>query len=214
MRCRWVLTFKDCGKAKARMVLQGFTDPDLLTLCADSPTVSRRGRMLFTQMAATHAWRCEKGDVVGAFLQGKEETEALRAVYTDPVPELRAALGLGGDEVAQVVKAGIGFTSAPRRWWEQVKRDLAECGLTAIRTEPCIWIFYVITNGQRKPIGGVCLHVDDFLIAGDHSFKTCRDPRERLRSLYSWSEWEEGCFTQTGVEIVQHDDFSFTMTQE
>ena len=75
------------------------------------------------------------------------------------------------------------------------------------------WILYDITNGRRKPIGGVCLHVDDFLFAGDHSFKAYRDLRERLRNLYRWSDWEEGHFTQTSIEIVQLDGFSFTNTQ-
>lgn len=136
MRSRWVLTFKESGAAKARLVLMGFTDPDLLHMRADSPTVSRRGRMMFLQLCANEGWRCEKGDVIGAFLQGRDETEALRAVYTDPVPELREAMGMKDTEIAQIVKAGYGLTCAPRRWWEQVKTDLKALGLTAIRTEP------------------------------------------------------------------------------
>jgi hypothetical protein len=64
------------------------------------------------------------------------------------------------------------------------------------------------------PTSEVCLQVDDFLIAGDLSCKAYRDLRERLRNLYRWSEWEERRFTQTGIEIVQHDDCNFTTTEE
>ena len=77
---------------------------------------------------------------MGAFLQGDTDTEEKRKVYTDPVPELRAAMNLKGDEICQVLKAGYGLTAAPRRWWEQVRRDLAKIGLTALRTEPCVWM--------------------------------------------------------------------------
>ena len=40
------------------------------------------------------------------------------------------------------MKAGYGLTCAPRRWWEQVKKDLKALGLIAIRTEPCVWIVF------------------------------------------------------------------------
>lgn len=57
------------------MVLLGFTDPDLPRLRSDARIVSRRGRMLFLQLAAPKGWAMEKGDVVGAFLQGRQNTE-------------------------------------------------------------------------------------------------------------------------------------------
>ena len=61
MKSRWILTFKDDGRAKARLVLMGFTEPDLLHLRADSPTVSRRGRQLFLQECANRSWRGKIG---------------------------------------------------------------------------------------------------------------------------------------------------------
>ena len=116
MKSRWVLTWKSDGSAKARMVLIGFTDPDLTDLRTDSPTVSRRARMMFLQLCANRRWKVKKGDVVGAFLQNDTETEKARQIYTDAVPEIKAAMNMKEDEVCQLLKAGYGLTSAPRRW--------------------------------------------------------------------------------------------------
>ena len=56
MRMRWVLTFKagdsaDYVKAKARIVLLGYSDPDLTELVTAAPTLSRRGKMLLLNLA-------------------------------------------------------------------------------------------------------------------------------------------------------------------
>ena len=40
MRARWVLTWKSIGKAKARLCMLGFQDPDLTEVPRDSPTLS------------------------------------------------------------------------------------------------------------------------------------------------------------------------------
>ena len=37
MRARWVLTWKSTGKAKARLCVLGFQDPDLTEVPRDSP---------------------------------------------------------------------------------------------------------------------------------------------------------------------------------
>ena len=39
MRARWVLTWKSSGKAKARLCVLGFQDPDLTEVLRDSPTL-------------------------------------------------------------------------------------------------------------------------------------------------------------------------------
>ena len=44
MPMRWVLTWEtipDETKAKARLVVKGFTDPDLIKLRAEAPTLSK-----------------------------------------------------------------------------------------------------------------------------------------------------------------------------
>ena len=61
MKMRWVLTFKstdDPGtlKAKARLVVLGFTDPDVGLVNVRSPTLSRRGRQLMLQATSLNNW--------------------------------------------------------------------------------------------------------------------------------------------------------------
>ena len=63
MWMRWVLTYKENGSAKARIVVVGFEDPDLESLVSSSPTMSRRTRQLVYQMGdegmAQHEGRCQ-----------------------------------------------------------------------------------------------------------------------------------------------------------
>ena len=64
MKMRCVVTFKDDGSLKARLVVQGFTDQRL-----SSPTASRRSRQIFLTLAASLGFQTHKGDVKCAFLQ-------------------------------------------------------------------------------------------------------------------------------------------------
>ena len=93
---------------------------------------------MFLQLCANRRWKVKKGDVVGAFLQNDTETEKARQIYTEAVPEIKAAMNMKEDEVCQILKAGYGLTSAPRRWWEQVCRDLEKLGTSASRIEACL----------------------------------------------------------------------------
>ena len=46
MRARWVLTWKQTGKAKARQCVLGIQDPDLTEVPRDSPTLSAASEAL------------------------------------------------------------------------------------------------------------------------------------------------------------------------
>jgi hypothetical protein len=61
LRCRWVLTWKDLDpldaaregksrKAKARLVILGYEDPDITDIPRDSPTLQKESRSLLLQM--------------------------------------------------------------------------------------------------------------------------------------------------------------------
>ena len=118
MKMRFVYTWKSDGRAYARLVLQGFTDPDLEMQHTDAPTISKRGRSLFLAACARNKFWVEKADVIGAFLQGTASEESMQ-VYGNPPPELAQALGVRtGDWLAQVLKPAYGLTVAPRRWWQ------------------------------------------------------------------------------------------------
>ena len=104
MTMRWILTWKDAPSnsvAKARLVIKGFTDPDLTTIRAEAPTLSKLGRHMLLQMGASHGFTFEMGDVKTAFLQG-DRGEAERDVYARLVPELSKYLGLSWDQIIPV----------------------------------------------------------------------------------------------------------------
>ena len=77
MPMRWVLTWKlvndddtPTEKAKARLVVKGFTDPDLVTLRAEAPTLSKAARHMLLQLGSSLKFTFEVGDVKTASLQG------------------------------------------------------------------------------------------------------------------------------------------------
>ena len=78
MRARWVLTWKSTGKAKARLCVLGFQDPDLTEVPHDSPTLSAASEALIMQWVASHKYRPISGDIKTAFLSGDED---IRNIY-------------------------------------------------------------------------------------------------------------------------------------
>jgi len=69
---RCVLTWKvdeETGlpKAKARLVLRGFEDPDLTKMKTNSPTAGRTARQVFLTIAGNNTWILVVGDVTAAF---------------------------------------------------------------------------------------------------------------------------------------------------
>ena len=209
MRLRWVLSFKACGKAKARLVVIGYQDPRLDEgIVKSAPVISRRGRQVFMVAAAHHEWQIHKGDVKAAFLQGDIEGEdkgegdqkkdVERHLVCDPVPEMAAALGLEHYQLVRLVKSAYGLVDAPRAWWKRLTTDLRRLNWQVCETEPCLLRLYG-TNGEL--IGICCFHVDDVLIAGGGDEYEAN--LDEVRNLYDWGLWEAGDFIQCGTRVRQ-----------
>ena len=114
MKMRWVITRKEAGDLKARLVVLGFTDPGLGRIKTASPTCSRRARQAFLGVAASMGFQVFKGDVKAAFLQG-DLGEEDRNVLVEPVKELREAMRLEHHQCVKLKKAIYGLVNAPRR---------------------------------------------------------------------------------------------------
>ena len=73
---RWTRTWKpDDSKpsgrrAKARLIIKGFTDPDVLDIKSHSPTLTREGFMTVLQSVWSHGHKLQFGDVQQAFNTG------------------------------------------------------------------------------------------------------------------------------------------------
>ena len=124
MKMRWVVTFKDDGSWKARLVVQGFTDQRLGKIPTSSPTASRRSRQIFLTLAASLGFQTHKGDVKCAFLQGDldeqrvdddddddnfkiESAQPVSDTFCEPVPELSRKLQLEHHQCNSIVEGRV-----------------------------------------------------------------------------------------------------------
>ena len=121
MRMRWVITRKSDDSLKARLVIQGFTDPQLGAKPTASPRVSTRGRQLFLTVVGSLRMKVFKGDAKPAFLQGSVGDQEL---HCEPIAELAQALGLEHHQCVRLRKSVYGLIDAPRAWWERVETDM------------------------------------------------------------------------------------------
>ncbi|CAK0888982.1 unnamed protein product [Prorocentrum cordatum] len=214
LRWRFVLTWKkdeqgNVLRGKARLVVLGFSDPDLLHLRTESPVAARRARQLPLAMAARHKWKLEKADAVTAFLQGETDEEK-REIYADPPKDVRQAFGMKYDDVLQFLKPMYGFVHAPRKWWLHFQDTLRTLKLEIVQCEPCVW---VIRDGNQM-VGMVILHVDDMMIAGDHNNSAFLKKRQEIQQAFEWTPWESRAFVQCGISIRQNEDYTCSLAQD
>ena len=99
MRARWVLPWKSSGKAKARLCVLGFQDPDLTEVSRDSPTLSAASEALIMQWVASHKYRLFSGDIKTAFLSGDED---VRNIFTAPPDDVRQMLNIDHETVLRL----------------------------------------------------------------------------------------------------------------
>lgn len=130
LKARSVLKWADDGKggakAKARMVLQGFAVPDLLSgkLETSSTTVSRASRQVLLAMGILSQWEFLCADVAAAFLQGDGQERALRCKLPRDACE---CLGVPHGSLMRSLKS-MGNAGAPLQWFRVARHRLQECG--------------------------------------------------------------------------------------
>ena len=164
MAMRWILSWKEAPegtKAKARLVAKGFTDPDLLTIRAEAPTLSKVGRHCLLQLNCSSKFKIEVGDVSTAFLQG-DKKEQDRDVYLEPTADLRTRLGIDKDFILKLTGSVYGLRNAPRAWYKRVRTDLESLGWRVHQLDQCISLLY----DNEELIGTCGVYVDEFIIAG------------------------------------------------
>ena len=201
MSMRWVLTFKSTGAAKARIVIVGYTDPDIEHLDRTSPTMSRRTRQLMGTMAAVRMWQQWKCDAKSAFLQTSWNSEEARGVFARPVDELADAMGVPRGSIIQVVKSCYGLVNAPHQWYLEVSSRIVSLGGEVLVTEPCCW--RIRDPETQEVVGLIASHVDDFYMIGDQDNEAWTRFMHRFRAAYRWSPWEVDSFEHCGVSLNQ-----------
>ena len=201
LNSRWVFTEKSPEdgvdpigkglKAKARIVIKGFMDPDKANLATDSPTMRRELLRVLSFISAQNGWRPGKIDIKTAFLNAKLPRE----VQVRPPP----GIDLPKDHCWQLVKAAYGLADAPREWYLEFMRFLQTLPLQQSRYDPCVWYYYKFERSKRgstiKTLAGLIgTHVDDCFFAGESEFK--KNVIDKIREKF-----------KIGLEL--YDDFTF-----
>lgn len=157
---------------------------------------------MFLTLCAAYHFTVEKGDISGAFLQGREVKDE---TFVEPLKEITDAMGLAGS-ATKLVKAAYGLVT--------VDEFLVSQGFVQT-SDPCCWGLY---DDFNNPIGWICSHVDNFMFleawpAGLASDSRWQHVKTAIKERFKFGEWEQKKFIQCGVTIEQREDFSFSLSQ-
>ena len=217
LKSRWVLTWKPIDdpipnqptrKAKARLVVLGFQDPQLTEVARDSPTLTREGRHTILQSIASHEWILSSFDIKTAFLRGKADSKNPLAM--EPPIELRKKLNLNSDQVCSLVGNAYGRVDAPLLFYQELTRQLKRLSFQVHPLEPCIFQLVSLHEGHRTLHGIIGVHVDDGICGGDEYFHQQLD---QLKNVLPFGSFKQRRFVFTGIQLEQHPDFSVSCSQ-
>ena len=214
MRCRWILTWKPPApgtnerRAKARLVVLGFEDPQISSISADAPTLSKDGKQLVLQQVSSTGWRLVNFDIATAFLKGQGDG---RTLGLHAPKELKEAMGMKPSDQCKLLGGAYGRADAPMLWYRTLRKTLEGLGFVASPFDGCV--FSLVTHGPNGPRVRGCLglYVDDGIGGGDEYFG---EVIERLRKIYDFGAYNEGEFEFCGVKYFQWDDGSIEMGQD
>ena len=221
VRCRWILNWKDAAgteapselskdgqRAKARLVIIGYEDPDIDVVSNDAPTLTKDGRMAVLQTVASNQWQLISFDVSTAFLHGRGDG---RELGIHPTPELREALQMGPGDQCALDGGAYGRIDAPYLWYCEFRDEFIKQGCTQCPLDPCVFGLYSPDGaGGMKCHGALGIHVDDGIAGGDKKF---HDMLRRVENRFKFGAFEKGEFKYTGIHFKQWDDCSIEYDQ-
>ena len=147
---RWARTWKpdeskpSGRRAKARLIIKGFTDPDLLDSESHSPTLTREGFLTVLQSVCSHGHKLQFGDVQQAFNTG-DPIKRGRPLFVRMPPD-----GIPGEsrEVwVQLLKTVNGLADATREWKKCFLATARDIGFETSVLEPCV---LVLRGSQQR----------------------------------------------------------------
>jgi hypothetical protein len=220
LRSRWILTWKPLDqseqtqtkshKAKARLVILGYLDPQIENIPRDSPTLNKTSRMLILQVLATHMWQACSFDIKAAFLQGQPQSS--RVMGLDPVPEMRQAMSMKPNEIGRLNKGAYGLIDAPYLWYCALVKELTNLGFETSPFDPCLFILREPQESSKAgQVAGILgIHVDDGIGGGNEYY---HHKIAMLEKKFPFGSKKMSNFTFTGIEINQRADSSIVLSQ-
>ena len=221
---KWSTNADGSPRAKARLITQGFRDPDALSgaLRTNSPTLTRMSRGMILSIASLMSWTTFTSDISTAFLQGKPHHKD-RTLWIKLPRDACQILGLPttDSKVMQLKKPMYGLCDAPRAWYmEAVERILSLDNVYRHPLDACLFlVFDPADKSQLHPVNkAICdapgklvatfgIHVDDLLGCGDINNDVYKRTKEKLHQLFSFRMWEEsGTLQYCGCDIINNDE--------
>ena len=202
---RWVLTWKRTNenepdaipvyKAKARLVLRGFEDPDLGGMKTAAPTAHRTSRTFLCAVATWFGWVICCGDVKAAFLSGSgfDRTIIVR-LPMDCNPILGVMTNEKGKHTyMKLKKSAYGLADAPLLWYEEAKKRLLAGGWKIHPLDQCCFLLSEWSKEKHREvlIGMLIIHVDDILMTGDEKSEKYKNARKHMKQNFNFGKWEE-----------------------
>ena len=183
---RWVLSIKNDGTPKARLVARGFEDEELMPYEKQSPTCSKEAIRLIMTISAIFSWPLESIDIKFAFLQGDMAT---RTVHLQPPKEAAT------NKLWLLTKCVYGLSDASLGWYKKLKSSLESLGCSVTPNDRAV--FVLKKNGVLH--GLVAVHVDDIIWTGDDLF--VKTVIEQLRVLFQVRSFPKDDFTYLGLKV-------------
>ena len=228
---KWSKNEDGSPRAKARLIVRGFNDPDALSgaITTSSPTTTRLSRSMVLSLAANMHWPTWTADVSAAFLQGRPQT---RKLWVKLPAEALQLLGASEDARMLLLKPCYGQTDAPRGWYLEAVDRLLRAGLRQHPLDPCAFLIYkkddpdydehnpihqeTATLGTEKLCGMVIMHVDDMLGAGCPRSPRYKAVTDMLRANFSFREWKEDLpkLEYCGCELEKTEEGGRRLHQE
>ena len=208
LKARFLLNWKKNAdgtpRAKARLIVQGFRDPDALngTLNTASPTLTRLSRNFILTVATMQQYSLFTADITTAFLQGKEfPDDSERVIWIKLPRDGERLLGLEGEhgQLMKLTKPMYGLCDAPRAWFEEATERLLKVGGGKIVQHPldaCLFMVYSEKPCESCPsprlLGLFGLHVDDLFGCFHPTDKTSKELQDKIHKAFSFREWIVG----------------------
>ena len=150
MDTRWVRTWKSDEsrasgrRAKARLIIKGFTDPDLLNIESHSSALTRERFMTVLQSVCSHGHKLQFGNVQQAFNTG-DPIKRKEPLFVRMPPE-----GVPGEPsgvLVQLLKTVNGLADGTREWRNSFLATARGLGFEKSVLEPCV---LVMRSTQQK----------------------------------------------------------------
>ena len=194
-------------KAKARHVMNGFSEAGSENIETATPQVTKEGALLVTQLIASHRWRIGFMDFTQALMSG-DNIE--RVLYTSQPRE--GVPGMLPGQLLKLEKVCYRLVDGPFCWFQHLRKLLVDkLNYVQSLADPCIYYKHKKTEHGRVLSGVIAVATDDLLHGGDEQLMKCM---EQIKETYKLGKFQFDQGKLPGKQFHQKEDFAIVINQE